>query len=340
VRNDSSTSLVQAWQPGTPTPVAAWALPALLESSGDKIRQLVIEFLGASIENDNTRAAYMRALTRFCDFIAREGLTRVQDIRPLDVAAYLRSLKHAGTAVPTQKQHMAAIRGLFDYLVSRGALDANVALSVKAPKQSVTKGKTPILTADEAGEMLRSIETSTITGLRDRALIGLMAFTFARVSAACAIDVGDVFHQHRRVWVRLHEKNDKVHDMPCHHTLEHYLTEYIDAAGLNADPKAPLFQALQHRPYGRGPEVLSGKRLSRVKAWEMVQRRAQAAHMQTDVCNHTFRGTGITAYLENGGTLEKARQMAAHASTRTTQLYDRREDRVTLDEVVKINIRG
>src|SRR5262249_30387591 len=53
--------------------------------------------------------------------------------------------------------------------------------------------------------------------------------------------------------------------------------------------------------------------------------------------HHTFRGTAITAYLENGGTLEKARQMAAHASTRTTQLYDRREDRVALDEVMKIN---
>ena len=72
----------------------------------------------------------------------------------------------------------------------------------------------------------------------------------------------------------------------------------------------------------------------------MVQRRAREAGLSTDVCNHTFRGTGITAYLENGGMLEKARQMAAHASTRTTQLYDRREDRVTLDEVVKINIRG
>jgi len=70
----------------------------------------------------------------------------------------------------------------------------------------------------------------------------------------------------------------------------------------------------------------------------MVRRRAEAAGITTEVCNHTFRGTGITAYLENGGTLEKARQMAAHA--RTTQLYDRREDRVTLDEVVKINIRG
>ena len=85
---------------------------------------------------------------------------------------------------------------------------------------------------------------------------------------------------------------------------------------------------------------LNGKRLHRTNAWQMVRRRAKAPGVTTEVCNHTFRGTGITAYLENGGTLEKARRMAARASTRTTQLYDRREDRVTLDEVVKINIRG
>jgi site-specific recombinase XerD len=111
-------------------------------------------------------------------------------------------------------------------------------------------------------------------------------------------------------------------------------------ARLGEAARVPLFQAIKHRPYGRGQAQLTGERLDRTNAWKVVQRRARAAGSTLEVCNHTFRGTGITAYLENGGTLEKARQMAAHASTRTTQLYDRREDRVTLDEVVKINIRG
>jgi len=162
-----------------------------------------------------------------------------------------------------------------------------------------------------------------------------MTFTFARVSAACGLDVGDVFHQQRRVWVRLHEKGGKYHEMPCHHTLEAYLMEYIEAGHLVGAEAAPLFQSINKTTH-----ALSGKRLTRGKAWEMVQRRAFVSGIKTSICNHTFRGTGITAYLENGGTLEKARQMAAHASTRTTQLYDRRSDRVTLDEVVKINIKG
>jgi site-specific recombinase XerD len=114
----------------------------------------------------------------------------------------------------------------------------------------------------------------------------------------------------------------------------------MKSARLTDAGRVPLFQAIKYRPYGRGEAVLNGERLDRINAWKMVRRRAKAAGITTEVCNHTFRGTGITAYLENGGTLEKARQMAAHASTRTTQLYDRREDRVTLDEVVKINIRG
>jgi site-specific recombinase XerD len=318
----------------------AGELPAIIEGSGSKARERIKHFLLASIDNENTRRAYGRALASFFAFLEDGGRERVQDIGPLDVRDYLEAAKGQGLSTPTLKQHMAAVRMLFDHLVTGGVLEHNPALSVKAPRQSVRKGKTPVLTADEAGELLRSIETDSVVGLRDRALIGVMVFTFSRVSAACGMNVGDVFHQHRRVWVRLHEKGGKFHEMPCHHTLEAYLAEYVERAELTEKSKAPLFQALEHRPYGRGVGVLSGERFSRIDAWKMVQRRAKAAGLNTEVCNHTFRGTGITTYLENGGTLEKARQMAAHASTRTTQLYDRREDRVTLDEVVKINIRG
>ena len=240
---------------------------------------------------------------------------------------YLEAAKANGLSTATLKQHMAAIRMLFDHLVTGGVLEHNPALSVKAPRQKLGKGKTPVLTAEETGELLRSIETDTVVGLRDRALIGVMVFTFARVSAACGLNVADIFHQQRRLWVRLHEKGCKFNEMPCHHTLEGYLAEYIERARLAAAGRAPLFQAIRYRAYGRGEAVLNGVRLHRTNAWTMVRGRARAAGITTEVCNHTFRGTGITAYLENGGTLEKARQMAVHASTRTAQLYDRREDR-------------
>src|ERR1700730_11639719 len=119
--------------------------------------------------------------------------------------------------------------------------------------------------------------------------------------------------------------------MPYHHNLEKYLHEYLDGAGLARDPKALLFQT-----YNRGTGQLSGNYLPQANAYPMIQRPARAAKISTRIGNHTFRATGVTAYLTNGGTLEKAARMANHASTRTTQLYDRRSEEVSLDEVERI----
>jgi integrase/recombinase XerD len=319
---------------------STYQLPAIVMAAGPRARKRILEFFGASIRNANTRAAYMRACGMFFDFLTANEVAALEDIEPLHVAAYLEALKAEKRSVATQKLHMSAVRMLLDYLVTGGIIAHNPALSVRAPRQSVSKGKTPTLSAEEAGRLLRSIKADTIIGLRDRALIGLMVFTFARISAAVGIDADDLFRQKNRLWVRLHEKGGKVHDMPTHFRLEEYLHAYVEAAGLPEVGTAPLFQSVKRRPYGRGPAELSGRRLSRVEAWQMVQRRGAAAGLDTHICNHTFRGTGITTYLENGGTLENAKSMAAHASVRTTQLYDRRRDEVTLEEVVKINIKG
>src|SRR5215831_16685229 len=313
--------------------------PALIQASGRKARERIEHFLRAAIDNDNTRRAYGRALGSFFAFLEDGGGSACKTSAPSTCA----TISKPPSQRPFDRHPRAAHGGRAHAvrpLVTGGVLEHNPALSVKAPRQKLGKGKTPVLTAEEAGELLRSIENDTVIGLRDRALIGVMVFTSARISAACGLNVADIFHQQRRLWVRLHEKGGKVHEMPCHHTLEGYLSEYIERARLAEAGRAPLFQAMRYRAYGRGEAILNGDRLHRANAWAMVRRRAKAAGITTEVCNHTFRGTGITAYLENGGTLEKARQMAAHASTRTTQLYDRREDRVTLDEVVRINIRG
>ena len=138
---------------------------------------------------------------------------------------------------------------------------------------------------------------------------------------------------HRRLWVRLHEKGGKIYEMPCHHSLETYLDTYLDGCGLRQDPKGPLF-----RTTGRGRGVLTATPLSQANAYAMIGRRAAAAGIATKIGNHTFRATGIMAYLKNGGTLENAAAMANHASTRTTQLYDRRFDQVSLDEIERVRI--
>ena len=149
--------------------------------------------------------------------------------------------------------------------------------------------------------------------------------------------VEDVFVDQRRLWVRLNEKGGKRHEMPCHHNLEAYLHAYLEASGLGEEPKAPLFPTIATGT-GRGHQRLTRRAITPREAHAMVRRRAKRAGVTTTIGNHTFRGTGITAYLKNGGTLEKAREMANHADTRTTRLYDRRADDVSLDDVERILI--
>ena len=115
---------------------------------------------------------------------------------------------------------------------------------MRGPKYVVKKGKTPVLAADEARALLDAIDTSTLIGLRDRAFIGVMVYSFARVNAVISMKVKDYFTQGRRGWVRLHEKGGKEHEVPCHHTLEAYLDAYIAAAGLAGD-------ARRHRYFGQ-----------------------------------------------------------------------------------------
>jgi len=209
----------------------------------------------------------------------------------------------------------------------------NPAASVRGPRHVVRVGKTAVLEPVEARALLDSIDAGTPAGLRDRALISLMVYSFARIGAALGMKVEDVFTQNRRLWVRLHEKGGKDHAMPCHHNLEQALSAYVDGAGLAADPKGPLFRTI-----GRGTGELTRTSVPQANAHAMIRRRAEAAGIKTKIGNHSFRATGITAYLKNGGTLEKAASMANHASTRTTQLYDRRRDEMSLDEVERILI--
>ena len=290
-----------------------------------------IEFFTANIRNPNTRKAYTRTAVEFASWCENNGLNKLHDIEPVHVAAYIETLQ-LKLASPSVKQHLAAIRMLFDWLVVGQVVAVNPASSVRGPKHSVKKGKTPALAADETRMLLDSIDTTTLIGLRDRALIGLMVYTFARVGAALGMKVDDVYIQTRRTWVRLHEKGGKQHEMPCHHNLDEYLHTYINKAELT-EIKSILFRTA----LGRTGQ-LSERPMSQADTYRMIQRRSTKAGVLTKIGNHSFRATGITEYLRNGGKLEVAQQMAAHESARTTGLYDRRNDQVSLDEVERIVI--
>ena len=322
-------------------------------------------FFACITTNLHTRRAYKEAAEDFLTFTFQHaGLHRLDSIKPLHVSAWMELMKARGLSVPTVKQRLAGLSSLFDFLASKGIAASNPAAVVKGPKHHISKGKTPVLSGDEMLQLLDAIDTKELIGLRDRAMIGTMAYSFARIGAVTALKVGDVFHQKRRLWLRLHEKGGKVQDIPCHHQLEAYIDEWLDAAGHRGEHTAFLFQTFA-RKGARKPEKhqedsgevgvsedensenldkklpkklrpLSGKPMTQAMTWEMIQRRRKAAGLDTAICNHTFRATGITAYLANGGAIERAAIIAGDASVKTTQIYDRRSDDVTLDEIEKI----
>lgn len=306
------------------------ALPAVIADAGERAGGRFIEFFTANIRNKNTRMAYARAVAQFFRWCQARGLS-LGNVGPVAVAAYIEGLQ-AELAAPSVKQHLAAIRMLFDWLVTGQVVPTNPAWSVRGPKYVVKRGKTPVLTADQARQLLDSIDTGTIAGLRDRALIGVMVYSFARVGAVSTMDVEDYFQSGKRWWFRLHEKGGKRHEVPAHHNAEAYLDAYIEAAGIAGDKKGPLFRSLNRR------RRLTGNTMHRTDVLRMIKRRAKAAGLPESTCCHTFRATGITAYLDNGGTIENAQAIAAHESPRTTKLYDRTSDEITLDEVERIAI--
>lgn len=318
-----STALISA-------PSLGLLVPQVVSSAGEHASRRFIEFFTANIRNANTRTAYARAVGDFFAWLEERGVT-LERVAPIIVAAYIEQLGRSKSA-PTVKQSLAAIRMLFDWMVVGQVLPMNPASSVRGPKHVVKRGKTSVLTADQARQLLDSIDTGDIIGLRDRALIGVMVFSFARVSATVGMRIEDYFPTGKRWWFRLHEKGGKRHEVPAHHNAEAYLDAYLDAAGIGDDKKGPLFRTL-----GRNRE-LTRTPMHRSDVLRMIYRRAKAAGLDVHACCHTFRATGITAYLENGGTIEKAQQIAAHESPRTTKLYDRTNDELTLDEIERIAI--
>jgi site-specific recombinase XerD len=269
----------------TSTLSSSLVVPSMIAEAGNRAAKRFLDFFAASIENDNTRMAYYRAVSSFFAWLEQHGIGDLADIEPFHVAAYLKALrvsdpgsgtiKERTASRPTVKQHLAAIRMLFDWLVVGQVLAINPADAVRGPKHVVKRGKTPVLNEDQARHLLASIKVSkTITledgsvneipllvGLRDRALIGVMVYSFARISAVVSMQVEDYFASGKRWWLRLYEKGGKRHEMPAHHKLEQFLDDYLDAAGIRDGGKTSLFRSalgrtglLTDRPMHRAPD--------------------------------------------------------------------------------------
>jgi integrase/recombinase XerD len=227
-------------------------LPALVAGAGTTAARRFLEFFTVNIRNRNTRTAYARAGSEFLQWCEGQGIIGLALVEPVHVAAYVELLGRK-MSPPSVKQHLAGLRMLFDWMVTGQAMPSNPAHSVRGPRHSVSKGVTQVISSEEATALLAGMKIERkkrqddgtdkmvpyVVGLRDRAIIAVMTYTFARAGAVVALKVEDYFCQKKRWWLRLHEKNGKVNEMPCHHKLETYLDAYMQAARIEDDPKGP-----------------------------------------------------------------------------------------------------
>ena len=280
-------------------------LPQVIVDAGPAAVARFLEFFAGRIANARTRAAYGRAVGQFLGWCAARRLG-LRDVSPLHVAAYIRT--HPGSA-PTVKQHLAAIRMLGDWLVVSQVLPVNPAAAVRGPKHVVTKGATPVLSPAEARKLLASIDTGALAGLRDRALLSVMLYSFARVSAVLGMRRQDYFGQGSRGWLRLHEKGGKRHDVPAHHRAAAALDEYVEAAGLE-EPKAALFQSMDS---GGAPADGPGARSAGRPGDDQAARRGRGA-AALDVLPHVPGDGDHGIPVERGDARARAADRGARVS--------------------------
>jgi site-specific recombinase XerD len=252
--------------------------------------------------------------------------------------------EHRGS-IPTKKLHLAAIRGLFDKLVTRHVMVLNPASSVRGERYKVIEGKTPEIAAEQARALLAAIRTSkTIAetgnvavlavGLRDTAIIACLIYTAARAGAVARLRMRDLAHDGTQYLLRFAEKGGKSREIPVRHDLQGFLLNYLTAGGLaDAQRDSPLFRSADRRTGRLTENAITGQDICR-----MVKRRLKDAGLPTQYSPHSFRVATITDLLIQGAPLEDVQFLAGHADPRVTRLYDRRHKLVTRKIVDKISI--
>ena len=234
----------------------------------------------------------------------------------------------------TKNQALAALRHFFDTLLIRHAAPLNPFQSVRGRKHDTSDGKTPGLSIQQARNLLASIDTSHVVGLRDRALLGTLAYTGARIGAIARLRRGDLEDQGSQRVLRFREKRGKQREIPVRHDLDRWLGEYLEAAGIDADPKeAPLFRAAlgNRKALSDGPLAANDMR-------RLLKRRLKDAGLPPIFSPHSFRVLVVTDLLSQDVPLEDVQYLAGHANPRTTQIYDRRRRRVTRNIVERISV--
>jgi site-specific recombinase XerD len=304
-------------------------LPTAVDRSGTSGRFAWDEFFLGHLRNPHTRAAYLNSVKRFLAWIEPVELD-LSRITPGMVGQYFDEL---ALSIPSKKLHMSAIRQFFNVLVQRHIVLLNPALSVKTERFSVSEGRTPEITTDQARKLLESIPCTTAIGVRDKAVIATLIYTAARAGAIAKLRIRDLLDEGNQFALRFNEKGGRQRSIPVRHDLQVFLTEYLD----RVDPRRvskdePMFRTID-RKGGLSKNAITGIDICR-----MVKRRLKLAGLPTIISPHSFRSCAATDLLLQGVALEDVQYLLGHSDARVTRLYDRRQRRVTRNIVERISV--
>jgi integrase/recombinase XerD len=309
------------------------ALFDLLEGTSEATRaktaETFLELLGARVRNPNTRNAYRVAWRAFLAFCSVRQL-ELENVRAYHVGAWLD--QHPGSR-STQRQHLAAVRLLFDSLMMRGVVEYNPAARARPPRLVRESSHTPVFEEPEIVAFLDSISSESLKDVRDKAIFSVLFYSWCRVSALINLTVTDYYERGGTRWLRFQEKRGKEHEVPVHSKAKEAVDLWLERSHLALNPSAPLFPS-----FGKNRETIESRRLDRRSVLKLVEKRARTSGILKRVCCHSFRATGVTEYMNSGGTIEIAQRIAGHTSPATTRIYDRSADRLTLEEIERVQI--
>ena len=299
------------------------------ESARAKTAETFLELLGARVRNPNTRSAYRVAWRTFLAFCSARQL-ELESVKAYHVGSWLD--QHPGSR-STQRQHLAAVRLLFDSLMMRGVVEYNPAARARPPRLVRESSQTPVFEEAEIVAFLDSIGLNSLKDIRDKAIFSVLFYSWCRVSALINLTVADYYERGGTRWLRFEEKRGKEHEVPVHSKAKEAVDLWLERSYLGSTPSAPLFPS-----FGKNRETIELRRLDRRSVLKLVEKRAKASGILKRVCCHSFRATGVTQYMNSGGTIEIAQRIAGHTSPSTTRIYDRSGDQLTLEEIERVQI--
>ena len=332
--------------------------PSIVADAGPYAEFAYAEFFSSKIRNPNTRKAYRRNVDRFLGWCDERGLAWQQILSPV-IAEYFDTYLVKDTGQPlsdeAKKQHLAALRKFYKHQERRHGVVFNPTLSVEGPKIKVGRGKTPRFLNGQVKKLLATLDTTTLVGKRDRAILAVLHWTARRASEVANVRLGDYYCDGERWWFAFSGKGGKTKAIKVNHTLQVYLEAYLEATGIGEDPKDwPLFRSVIKRQKGVKPYiprltpyeppvpseqrnaqgVLTGNEILR-----MVKRRLKDAGLPADTFTpHSFRATTATQLDKKGKPRKLIQSFLDHADARTTALYCHTEDEEAQDLVDEITL--